>query len=219
MRIVASPGVVAVEERAHHSPALVVPAGALSAGAGQASARGAAGCAIFLVLVRWASAGGAGTFLGNVAYAFAGAADGIRRGELAACTAAVIGVIADRAILELARLSITAVVTSAAVCAAAVAFFAFLDNAVAALTTSDSHDATVIRKTVRHDAVAAEGRANVADGAGRECGHIWLGVWIHDVLSVRIAGCCAQWAALGRSLQVLRTRLAVAVMHGTERVP
>lgn len=154
-----------MEEAAHYGSALEVPAGALAAGTFQARGIAAAG-SVVLVVIRRTGARIARALLLNVAFATTRTAYSVRRGELAAVAAAVVGIVADGAVLELACLGIAAFVVSTRLFTPTVAVFSVFDNTVPALAARDGSDTAVRRETRALDTVAAHGRADVSNRTG-----------------------------------------------------
>lgn len=197
MGVFAGPGIVAVEERAHDCSTLVVTAGTLAAGTAEALVFVAARGSVIFIFVFWAGAGVSRAFLGNVAGAGAGAADGIGGCELALVAAAVVGIIAHGSGLVLAGRGVTAGVVAATLVATTVAVLAGLDDTVSALAAADRHDALVLGETGGFDAVLADGGTDISNCARRELGHGITGIWVHDVFRIGIASRRTQRAALG----------------------
>ena len=214
---IASIGIIVGRIRAHERLALQIPRRALAARARQATGTA---LAVGRRHIRRAGGIGAGAGLLGIAAAGAGAADGAGGGEVAAAAAVFVGVVADGAGVELARRRVAALVGAAAGGPAAVAVFAFLHDAVAALVARDGGDALVVGEAGRLDAVAQQGRADVADGAGAEGGDAGAGGGVHDELGAGVAGGAAEGAALLRADRfAVRAGLSVAVVHGAEGVP
>ena len=214
---IASIGIIVGRVGTHEGLALQIPRGALAAGARQA-----VGTALAVRRRHVGRAGGVGSGAGllGIAAAGAGAADGAGGGEAAAAAAVFVGVVADGAGVEFARAGVAAPVGAAAGGAAAVAVFAFLHDAVAALVARDGGDALVVGEARRLDAVAQERRADVADGAGAEGGDTGARGGVHDELGAGVAGRVAEGAALLRVDGVaVRAGLPVAVVHGAKGVP
>ena len=117
----------------------------MAAGAAEFLALVAAAGTVVFVFVVGTRARGSAAGLGDVAFAGAGAADGVGGGKLAFAATAVVRVVAHGTVFEFAGLGIAAGVVAAAFFAAAVALLVGFDDAVAALTTADGHDATVVR--------------------------------------------------------------------------
>lgn len=142
--ILTGPGIVGTEERAHDATALIVATRALAAGTVETTAaRGA----VILVCVAGAGTRVSGAGLRNVAGVCARAADCVGGCKLAAGAAAVVGVVADGVVLELACLCVAASIASAVLLAATVTVFAGFDDAVAALAAADSRDSAVVGET------------------------------------------------------------------------
>ena len=97
-----------------------------------------------------------------------GPADRSIGGKLAASATVFVGVIANSAGLELASRWVAAIVVATAFGTTAVAFFARLDNAIAALLAADGRDLPVVRETIGLDGVAADSAADVANRARTE---------------------------------------------------
>ena len=218
----ASRRVVARGQRAHEGLALLVAGGALARGAREPGAAVAAGRAVVRLGVLGARGGIARARLLGVAAAGAGAAHGPLRGELALVGAAVlVGRVADRVVLVLARGGVAAVVVAAALLPAAVALLVLLDDAVAALAASDRVDAPVVAQTRGADAVAAHGRADVPDAAGREGRNSCPGGGVHDEFPVSITGGRGERAALlhvYRTVGARRLRTIVECAEGVTRL-
>lgn len=213
---VAGISLVALGVGAHEGAALLVAAGALPAGALQTIATAGAG---LLPLVLGAIRRVAGTRLLGIASALAGAADGRVGGELALAAAVFVGVVADGVVLEAAGGGVAAGVVATLGLAAAVAVLALFDDAVAADGLADGGDAAVVCEARGLDAVAQQGGADVADGAGREAGDALGGGGVHDVLLAGVAGGAAERTA---RLRVDRVGIGAgaggAVVDGAVRV-
>lgn len=139
---------------------------------------------------------------------------------MAVFAAVLVGVVADGGAFELAGRGVTAGVVSARGRAAAVAILAFLDNAVAALLARDGSDAFVVDKRGGVDTVAAEGGADVADGAETELRNAFARGGVHDEFGAGVAGGGAERAALLRVDDLaIGAGGGVAVVHGAEGVP
>lgn len=204
------PGIVGIEEGAHDATALIVATRALPASTGEATAaRGA----VILVCVTGAGTRVSGAGLGNVAGICARAADRVGGCKLTAGATAVVGVIADGVVLELACLWVTASIATAVFLAATVTVFAGFDDAVAALAAADSHDSAVVGEAGGLDTVATNGGADVADGAFRKGCHAWVCVRVHDELGLRITSRRCQWATLGRDFQMTSTCRRITIMN------
>ena len=213
---VASIGIVVRSIRTHERLALQIAGSALAARATQAIGTA---LAIRGGDIRRAGGVGAGAGLLGIAGSRAGATDGAGGSEAAGAAAVLVGVVADGAGVELAGGGIAALVGAAAGGAAAVALLALLDDAVAALVARDGRHALVVGEAARLDAVAQQGRADVADGAGAEGGDAGPRRGVHDVAGAGVAGGAAEGTALLRVEDVaVRARLAVAVVHGAEGV-
>lgn len=143
--VLAGPGVIGVQQGAYHRATLVVATCALAAGAAELLVLVAAAGTIVFVFVFGTGARGSAAGLGDVAFTGAGTADSVGGGELAFAAAAVVRVVADGTVFEFAGLGIAAGVVAAAFFVAAVAFLVAFDDAVAALTAANGHDAAVIR--------------------------------------------------------------------------
>lgn len=112
-------------------------------------------------------------------------------------TAVIIAIIADSVVFELASRRVAAGVIAARLGAAAIAVLARFDDAVAALVAGDGGDAFVVGEARAFDAVAAHGRADVADSAGGElCYTLTTRGRVHDVLGAGVAGAGAEGTAL-----------------------
>jgi hypothetical protein len=184
---VAGVGVVVGGEAAHQRLALQVATGALAAGAGEAVLGIAASLSVWLLGVGRTGGAVTGAALLGVARARAGSTDERARRELTTLTAGLVAVVADGVAAELARPGVAALVVAAGFIPATIAVFAFFDDAVAALLTRDERDALVDGETVGLDGVAADGGADVANGAGGEVGDAIAGGGVHDVLLAGIA--------------------------------
>ena len=131
-----------------------------------------------------------------------------------------VGVVADGAGVEFAGCGVAALVGAAAGGPAAVAVFAFFDDAVAALVAGDGRHALVVGEAGRFHGVAEQGRADVAYRAGTEGCDADAGGGVHDELRVGVAGGAAEGTALLRVDGVaVGAGLLVAVVHGAEGVP
>lgn len=142
--IIAGPGIVGIEQAAHHGTALIVATRTLPTSTGEVTAtRGS----VIFELVNGAGAGVSCARLGNVAYTCAGSADSICGCILAFTATTVVGVVADGIILEFACLRVAARIITAALHAATIALFAGFDDAIAASTAADSDDSAIVGET------------------------------------------------------------------------
>jgi hypothetical protein len=140
-----------------------------------------------------------GAGFGWVTDAGASATYGVICCELAAFATIFVGVVAYGVVLELACCRVTALVISTPGCAAAIAVFALFNDAVATLLTGDCSDAFVVCQACCLDAVTANGRANVADGARRELRNALTGGRVHNILLAGITSRGAERTALLRT--------------------
>lgn len=97
------------------------------------------------------------THLGWITLAGARATGLCRWRQLTFATALIVGVIAHSAVLELAGLSIAALVSSTAGITTAVAILACFHNAVATLLSGDGRDSLVTTEAKGFDAISLEG--------------------------------------------------------------
>lgn len=89
-------------------------------------------------------------------------------------------------------------VGTAACHTAAVAVFAWFDDAVAALLAGDGFDVLVVGQTIRVDRLTTNSAADIPDGAGAEVRDTLCRGRVHDVLLAGIARALAQGTALLR---------------------
>lgn len=125
-------------------------------------------------------------FLG-IALSGAGSADDARGGELAIAAAVFVGVVANGGVLEFAGRRFTARIVAAGGSTTTVTVFTFLDYAVPTLLACDSGDAFVINERGGVDTVAAEGGADVANGARAEVCDALSGGRVHDISGSSVA--------------------------------
>jgi hypothetical protein len=135
---------IGVEQAAHHGTALIIATGTLAAGTGEATTTRRS---VVLELIRGAGAGVSSTGLGNVTDTCTRSADCVCGRKLAFCATAVIGVVADGIVLELACLCVAASIGTAAFLAATVAVFASFDDAVAASAAAHRYDSAIVGET------------------------------------------------------------------------
>ena len=144
----------------------------------------------------------------------------MRRSKLAVLATALVGVVADGVADESARFRVAAGIVSAAFLATAVAIFALLDDAVATLLLGDDvGDAAIVGEAGSADAVASDGRADVANRARAKFGNALGGGWVHDEAFPSVASALAQRATLLRNEGVaVATGTLVAVVYRTKYV-
>lgn len=212
---VARIGIIAAGVAAHDGLALLVSARALSTCALEAIATP---LSVWCSHVGGASRSVARAGLLGITLASAGTADSACRGKLALTAAVLVGIVADCTGLELAGRSIATRIVAAAFCATTVALFAFFDNAIAALLSTDGGDALVCAETLCVDAVPSHGSTDVADTARGKVGNTLGGGRVHDIFLASITGAGAERAALLRGDSAVRASLRCAIMHGAERV-
>jgi hypothetical protein len=158
-----------------------------------------------------------GASFGWVADAGASATHGVICCELAVFATIFVGVIAYGVVLELACCRVTALVISASGCAAAIAVFTLFNDAVATLLAGDCSDTFIVCQACCLDAVTANGRANVADGARREFRNALTGGRVHNILLAGITSRGAERAALLRTDGCfVCTSLGGAVVDGSK---
>jgi len=145
---VARASVVALGVAAHSRLALHVATSALTGSALQALATAVA---IWLGFVTRTATGVSRTDFLRVAVTSASPADGALRLELAVIAAVFVSVIADGAVLVLARFGVAARVVSAAFGATAITVFAGLDDTIAALLACNGRDVPIVREAVGVD--------------------------------------------------------------------
>ena len=131
-----------------------------------------------------------------VADAGASATYGVVCCELAVFATVIVGVVTYGVVLELACCRVTALVISASGCATAIAVFALFNDAVATLLAGDCSDAFIVCQACCLDAVTANGRANVANGARREFRNALTGGRVHNILLAGITSRGAERTAL-----------------------
>lgn len=168
--------------------------------------------------VQWASGRISRTLLLWVTLSVALAAYRALRSELTLiCAAVLVGRIADGTVSVSTGVRIATTVVRARLIAATVAVLARLDYAVSALASSNGFDIAVVCKTV-HVYKGSETRANVAQAAGRKCGHTCPRGRMHDVLTIRVAAGPGVGAA-DFTVGGHRTCLVAAVVHSTKGMP
>ncbi|KFY74700.1 hypothetical protein V499_05308 [Pseudogymnoascus sp. VKM F-103] len=187
--------------RSHEGLTLLIPRRALSTRAGQSVAASTAAGAFIRVCICWTRGCGAGTGFLGITVPSRGATYRAVGGELAGGeTAVLVRGVADGVVLglEFAGRGVAAGVIAAPCRAATIAVLAHLDDAVAALRTSNGRDIAVACQTVRLDGLSADGAADVSDAAGGEVGDAHASGGVHDVFPAGWAGVFGEGTALLR---------------------
>ena len=214
---VAGVGVVLGSIGTHQGLALLIPGGALSAGALQVLGRLATSLAIWRRLIGRARSRCSGADFLGITLSGAGSAYCPIGGKLAALAAVLVGVITDCVVLESASGRIAAGIGPTALGTTTVTVLSFLHDAIATLMAGDGRHPLIVLQAVGLDTVAPQGRTHVANGARAEVGYALTGGRIHDVLGASITGRNAEGTTLLRIHRVGGgTSLRVTVVDGAK---
>ena len=199
---VAGVGIVLGGIGTHQGLTLLIPGGALSAGALQVLGRLATSLAIWRRLIGRARSGCSGADFLGITLSGAGSAHCAIGSELAALAAVLVGVITDCIVLEFASGRIAARIGPTALGSPTVTVLSFLHDAIATLMARDGRHPLVVFQAVGLDTVAPQGRTHVSNGARAKVGYALTGGRVHDVLGASITGRSAEGTTLLRVYRV-----------------